>query len=287
MDMQVPFFFKHEDLYLAANCFGNADVMKDMLARYPSAFVAVPMAYLENFKRVERQIPELKLVFFDEQEALFANEPLQPGLVRTWQLSALDPHRLLKNIENLDEFLGAGDPAPAMRESLRLLSVDPGGLLPNALASHVYLKEGSFDRALLFADGIIRSYPNIIRGHLMRGKALIGLRAFPEAEASLQAAVNRLGKPAELVDSYLCLGWAQLGLGKYSQAYGTLSKAVDVFAAGTRFEDIYALGIAARRIGREAEARRYVEFALAKQPKDPDEWAAAKRRLRLISVNLD
>ena len=287
MDMQVPFFFNHEDLYTAANCFSNADILKAMLARYPSAFVAVPMAFLENFKQVRQQIPELKLVFFDEQEALFANEPLQPGIVRAWQLSALDPHRMLKNIEKLDEFLGTADPAPAMRESLKVLTVDPGGLLPNALVSHVYLKEGAFDRALPFADNIIRSYPNIVRGYLMRGQALIGLRAFAEAEAALKAAVDRVGKPSETAAAYLNLGWAQLGLGKYKQAYGTLSQAVDVYAAGTPFEDIYALGIAARRIGHEDEARTYLEFARVKQPKDTQALAAAQRRLRLISVTIE
>lgn len=271
MDMEVPFLFTDDDMYLAAQAFSDPEVLGKVLARYEPSFIAAPISF-KDFSSVMKRFPAYVLVFFDDVEALYVNQARYPDLASQYQLRALNPfamwdqpvEAILKDVE------GRGT---IMREVRQLLELYPDGIVVNVLAAFVHKQDRAYDRMLPHADAIVRNFPELLAGYQLRGDAYAGLQAFDRAIRAYLAAAER-SSASENVRLYKAIGLAFFEQRRYEQAYRALNQSIWVYSAKTTVEDLYHLGFSAMMAGRTREAKRILaylrDYKLA--PDDP-EWS--------------
>lgn len=125
------------------------------------------------------------------------------------------------------------------------------------------LQAGRWAEALAKADQAVPLETNYAEAYLNRGKALLGLARFKEAETALQAALSR--------DSDLHLAWYLLGDARLAD--GRPGEAIEPLLRGARLHpnDGYILGTLAEaylKTQRYAEAEDSFEQALRLRPND-------------------
>ncbi|MDP3703110.1 MAG: hypothetical protein Q8R78_01805 [Candidatus Omnitrophota bacterium] len=260
MDMQCPLLFTEEDFYTAANMYTNQEVLGKVLAAYEPSFLSVPIIQ-SQFELVIRSVPDYVLVFFDDEEALYLNQRHYPTLAARYQLAALNPFSLQLN--GVTSIIYSDDRQAYLIEARKLLAIYPDSLLLNQLVAASLNQEGAYDRALPFAEAIIRNFPESRTGYGLRGDVLQGLRVFDQALAAYQMALKRssAGTRAEI---FLAMGPAYHALGQHRKAYEAFKKGVNPFSSLATAEDLYWLGSSALLVGKEREGAMCLRFAAQK-----------------------
>ncbi len=283
MDMEVPFLFSDEDMYQAVNLFTNETVLRAFLAQYHPVFISVPIEE-EKFPDLAQKFPDYVPVFFDEVEVLYCHRPTLPDLATQYELKTFKPFQLKDTSWN--STVTEENMVPLMQEARRLLAVDPDGKWTNSLAAYISLKEEAFDRALPYAEAIIRTFPEVALGYKLKGDALTGLRAFPEALAvyDLDPSSSRNGADPAILKGR---GLVSLALHRDREAYEKLTAAISIFSPSATFGDLYALGTAAERVGRHAEAAQIFRFAWAKVPQEESKQRQAVRGLARLGITVE
>ena len=270
MDMQVPFVFTDEDMFAASQMFVDATVLKRVTARYHPAFLTVPNTY-KDFPTVIAHLPEYVMAFFDDYEVLYVDKTRHPALAAQFKLKALDPFRLVTQTE---EDVGKDEPDPdaLLREAGRMLAVYPDGALLSQVAASVYLRQGAYDRALPYAQTIIRNFPHWPKGYRIQGDALKGLGRFEEALAAYQSAVER-AEPFARVDLLTRIAHVYVAQGRWAEAYKTFKRTTDIFSHETPMEDLYTFGLAALELGKTREAAEMLGYlARYRVPPEDADW---------------
>ena len=262
MDMQVPFLFTDADTYLQSRVFADAAALGDFLRTYDPDYFTVPRG-TEKFPALIAQFPDYRLVFFDDAEILYANRRRQPEVGARFELTEFDPYVLAK--KDMDDALAEVSDRPALvQRALQMLAIDPGGLFANYAVGMTYNDEGAYDRALPFAEAIIREFPDSVSGYRIKGDALRGLGRLDQAVAVYKTGLMRSTgqRRSALLRG---LGMAYLAQRRYAQAYDALRQGVDVFSSATAIKDLAALRTAATFAGKSAE----VQFLLPADLEEP------------------
>ncbi len=282
MDMEVPFLFTDEDMFLADHMLEDPQVFGTLVERYRPRFVAVPVGAKVFEDKVASQFPQYRPVFFDNAAVLFADAEQEPDLVREFELRAVRPFDLAGR--KLDQLLEGADQAWFREEILRVLRIHPENGLANQIMAMWMLREKAYEEALLYADRVVAWFPASPRGHKLRGDALRGLRRFPEALDAYRRAIRRsAGSIAEAA-------WRQMGLiyaeqGDAKRAYRCFSRSIFPFRPDTGHKDLYFLGTAAFLAGHLQEARTLLRFARLKLPPGDSEWRErVERQLALVEA---
>ncbi len=282
MDMEVPFLFTDEDMFLADHMMEDPRVFGALAERYRPRFVAVPLGAKVFEEKVIPEFPRYRPVFFDNAAVLFADADQEPDLVREFELRAVRPFDLAGR--RLDQLLEGADQAGFREEILRVLRIHPGNGLANQIMAMWMLRQNEYEEALRYADRVVAWFPASPRGHKLRGDALRGLKRFPEALRAYRRAIRRsVGPLAEAA-------WRQMGLiyaeqGDARRAYRCFSRSIFPYRPETDYKDLYFLGTAAFLAGRLPEARTLLRFARFKLPPGDSEWRErVERQLALAEA---
>jgi tetratricopeptide (TPR) repeat protein len=275
MDMEVPFLFRDEDIYLAVNAFADKAVHQELISTYRPSFITVPNTFTDA-PALMAAFPEYVVVFFDDAEVLYVDRRQHPALAEREALTALDPFQLVqRGAESL--LHDAADKTALLRSVRRLLEVDPDSQMTNQLVGLAYNAEGAYDRALPHAAAVVRRFPESPAGYRLLGDAWSGLGAFDRAIAAYREGFARSDLP-DRVKLQKAIGLAYLKRGEYQQAYRTLQAGINLFSTGTSHEDLFHLWVSARRAGKTSRAEAVLAYLEHKLPKDDPEWRENIRR---------
>jgi len=103
MDMEVPFLFKDEDMFIVNNAFSDENILKKILLRYDPEFIMVPISKKE-FKELIKKFPDYIMVFFDQVEVLYISKKHYPVFAQEYELKNVNPFEIIgKNVESIME----------------------------------------------------------------------------------------------------------------------------------------------------------------------------------------
>jgi hypothetical protein len=260
MDMEVPFLFTDEDVYVAINAYQDDVVLSRVIDTYHPQYISVPLKYT-GFGRLAEKHPQYASVFFDDSDALYADSGALPEVAARYRLRYVDPFAL--GARDLGRMSGQ-ERALMIGELEKLYEVGPG-LVSGQMLTLLYNLQGQPERALKYIEAVTAEFPENSDAWTLQGEIFIGLKRYDEAASALKKALGGAeeGQRAGIFRKlYTC--WANTQ--RHREAYEALGKAVDVFSARTSAEDLYGLAAAAWAAGKPSEAISLLNFALVKVP---------------------
>jgi hypothetical protein len=262
-NMEVPFLFSDEDLFVGTHCFRNPEVFRQVVSRHAPSYLAVPIQEMDAFSAIAANAPEYQPVFFDDSHVLYVDSRRWPEVAQAHRLDRVDIASVVT------QPCAAIQNAPARLDPLRahlprLLAIDPAGELTHCILAETYLADGAFDRALTPANAVVRWHPGSATGYRLLGQAWQGLGAWAQAEAAYREALIRL--PSQ--DVIRRLGQVLFAQGRFAAAYEQLRRAIDPFAYATTAQDLVDLAAAARSAGRVDDAVTWLRYAAIKVASD-------------------
>jgi len=285
MDMQVPFLFPTDDLYWAQRVFEDPQLLKKALAEYQPDFLSVSLGR-GRFRDLIREFPEYVVVFFDDAEALYVNRHLHPRIAAHYELQQVDPFDMAAMRQASLPSEAGGHPVVWYLRGL--LDIYPDCGVTNYLVASLYNNEGGYDRALPFAEAIIRNFPDSPTGYRLKGDALRGLGLFERALSCYRTALAR--SPAgELTTIYKALGAVYADLHEYGNAYNALKKGTDSLSPDESIEDLYHFATVARLARKPDVAEAILRYLDEYRVSEGDEaWRGrVKQELAELGVALD
>lgn len=265
MDMEVPFLFTDEDIYVAINAFQDDVVLTKVIDKYHPEYISAPMKY-SGFGKLAEKHPRYVPVFFDDSDALYADSEALPEVAARYALRSVNPFALggrdLGRMSRPERELMIG-------ELEKLYEVRPGAVSGQMLAL-LYNLQGRPERALKYIEAVTAEFSEPADAWIIRGDILIGLKRYDEALAALKKALGG-AEEGRRADIYRRLHACYANTGRRREAYAALGNAVDVFSARTSVEDLYALADAASAAGKPSEALTLLQLALVKSPPQKEE----------------
>ncbi|EFL49899.1 hypothetical protein DesfrDRAFT_3356 [Solidesulfovibrio fructosivorans JJ]] len=266
MDMQTM-LFPGLDLFTSVTAFGNERVMRGVLRDYAPGFLLADVQDKDSAKLIKKAGGHFEPVFFDDMLTLYVDADRFPDLVARFGLKALVPATCITaDYEAMD----AKERDAAMAECRRLLAIYPDGLAVNTVAAKILIAGGRYPEAAEIAARLMKLYPARYMGY-----ALDGLVAFKEGryEASLsrnkEALARALPSEREMVVRNIYATYARLK--EFGKAYETLLSVVNPMAPGTKFTDLYDLGMSAVACGKSREGAQLLAMAKVKAgPEDAE-----------------
>jgi len=265
MDMEVPFLFTNEDFYTVQNVYSNKVFLERVIFQYSPSFITVSIKN-HSFKELISDFPQYRIVFFDDHEVLYANSEHYPSIVSTHELKRLDPFRLAQSSVSSIKALSNVD--PIREELLKIIAVYPDNGIANQCLAILYNKEGKYEKATAHSDNIIVNYPESPTGYTLKGDSFKGLEMYDRALENYKQALKR----QDVAEIRREIGMIYFRQNKYSDAYHTLVKAMDIYAPGTTHQDLYYLIVSALESGKIKEAGILFRYAYQSVPPGDKEW---------------
>lgn len=261
MDMEVPFPFTDDDIYLAIHAFTTASVLRRLVSTYRMPFIVAPLD-TGPFPALIKAFPQYTLVFFDDAEALYVDKQQHAALAARHAIDGLDPFAM--TAKGVDEFLEQADKPRVLQHVQRLLAIDPGAKTTNHVAARLLNEQANYPQALLRAETLLRNFPESPEGYVCAGDALLGLNQVERALATYQAGLRR----SDHTRLSRGIGMAYLRSGQYARAFRALRSGVPLFDPQTSDEDLFQLGSAARLAGDQTTAQAVFQYAQLRLPVD-------------------
>lgn len=254
-DLQSPFMFDEEDIYLAERLFFEPALFARWQSTYQPDFVVVPLE-AKGFGQIAAGHPQYQQIFFDDAGVLYVDASKHPKLAEQYSLGRLDPLTLpAGTLDPLPPEL-ADELAPALE---RVAEIDPNGRLVNKVLFAAREGKGEWEAALGSARAAIAGWPNVPDGYELEARALFSLGRLREAERSYRKAIElSVGSNPRLHSG---LGRTLARLDEWDEAFEALREGLDVYAGEVSVEELELLGVAAGKSGHQTEARYYLRFA--------------------------
>ncbi len=272
MDMQVPFLFTNEDMFVAIRIFSFLDenILKDFLEKYDPSFIVAPIS-VHGFNGLMEKFPHFKKVFFDDFYVLYANSIHYPELVNKFELKKVDPYNLrdLPLLEKESELV--------KNELERIHNFHPHCALANEYLARFYIKRGLYQKALKFAERIIEAYPGSPKGYTLKAEILKEMKRYRRAIVYYKKSI----KLRETKDNVFALGKVFFEMGEYGRAYELMVKAINLFSLETNHRDVYYAATAAFHAKKAKEACVLFKYGLMMLPKDDREYVEKYKELIL------
>jgi tetratricopeptide (TPR) repeat protein len=266
IDMEVPFLFTDEDVYVAINAYRDDVVLSKVIDKYHPRYLSVPLKYA-GFGRLAEKHPRYVPVFFDDSDALYADSEALPEVAARYGLRSVDPFAM--GARDLGR-MSVPERALMIGELEKLYEVRPGVVSGQMLAI-LYNLQGQRDRALKYIAVVTAEFPDQSDAWILKGEILSGMKRYDEAEAALKKALGG-AEEGQRAGIFRRLSTCYSNTGRHGEAYEALGKAVDVFSALTPFEDLYALAYAASVAGKPSEAISLLRLAMVKVPPQKVQW---------------
>jgi len=273
MDMEVPFLFKDEDMFIVNNALSDENILKKILLRYDPEFIMVPIGKKE-FKELIKKFPDYIMVFFDQVEVLYISKKHYPVLAQEYELKNVNPFEILgKNVESIME---KKDKDLVLKDLFRIVKIYPDCLITNQVLAKIFNNDREYEKAIPHADAIIRNLPETPTGYLLKGNALKGLKLYEQAISFYKRALQRSDDSAKQ-DIYKQMGYVYIEQRQYEKAYRFLKKGVPIFSLETTYKDLFDLSSAALLSGKVSEAVFFLRLANDKVPLEDIQY---KERIR-------
>jgi tetratricopeptide (TPR) repeat protein len=185
-DMQTPYLFSDNDLYLNRESFGSPVFLARAIRDYSPDFILAPLT-MEGFAGIIKHFSDYVLIFFDDTSALYVQRKTHPDLARTYELTE-DPYHWHWRLPAVDKSLRE-QTMPAYLS--RMLAIDPDSMNTRWRAVRFYAAKGDFREELIHGEVMIRNYPENYLGYLVKGSALRQLGLQEPALAALRQASAR------------------------------------------------------------------------------------------------
>lgn len=267
MDLQIPFVFRDEDIFVDELAYRSPEVLRGVLSRYAPDFIAVPRTFVW-FPQVIGRFPRFVPVFFDDAEVIYLDGAAHPELA-AGALAALDPFAAA----DLDPYAAAPDRRDAIaRDLARILEADPDGGLANVLASRLAESGGDHAAAAEAAARAIAALPLDPSAREAAGDAALSLSLPADALRDYRRAIG-LGAPDARAIHRKAWKCDEL-LGRHRDAYRDLQASLGAFPVQAGYGELYELGVTAIQAGEIEDARMWLDLAMLELPPGETEYRA-------------
>lgn len=266
MDMEVPFLFTNEDMFLAKNVFLNRTFLDKVIKQYNPSFISVPFQFA-GFRDIIKHYPRYTIVFFDDMEVLYIQRDHFPHIAERFQFLAIDPFELLGS--KVDYLNRIKDMKIFMRELNSIVDTYQESGIANQCLSLLYMRIGNYEKSLMHADKIINNYPESPTGYKLKAESLEKLERFSEAEKYYSHALKR---KKDSIEIYRKIGMLYLKAGKHKKAYDTLVRSMNIYTQDTTYIDLYYLILAAVKSKKLWEAEILFRYAYKSIPETDRVW---------------
>jgi tetratricopeptide (TPR) repeat protein len=265
MDMEIPFLFQNEDIFIANNAFFIGKGLSEIIEKYHPSFIIVP---LENsgFKGLITKHPEYRVVFFDETGILYVDKKQFPKIADEYELKEIDPYTITQI--NIGSIISENRDVPVLKELLKLNEIYPGCGFTNQFMAHLYNKKGDYDKSIQYTENIINNYPETPVGYKLKADALQGMEKYDNALLEYNKALYRAVNKVEI---YREIGNIYMKQQKYAKAYKTFRIITDPFS-GTDYKYMHDVCLSAALSGNRRDAEILYRYAYALVPPDDKEW---------------
>jgi len=272
MDMEVPFLFTNEDMFLAVKMFNDKDFFKKVKEKYNPSFILVSNSN-RSFKNIIESFPEYCVVFFDDVEVLYVNGNHLPDIARQNRLKAIDP--FVFSSLSIESFQKTDNLEEILNELLRMEKINPGSGIVNQAIALIYNKKGQYQTAFQFAERIVKDYPESPAGHKVLGDCLKGLGRYNEAIASYEIAMKKGGSSSIKKD----IGLIYFQQKRYKDAYNTLIKVMNIYSSNITYRELYDLILSAALSDNKKDASILFRYAFTSVPEWDIEWIEKYKKL--------
>jgi tetratricopeptide (TPR) repeat protein len=277
MDMEVPFLFKDEDMFMASNAFSDEKILRKILLNCDPAFIMVPIVK-KGFKGVIKKFPDYVMVFFDQVGVLYINKRHYPDLGLEYELKNVDPYEIIGR--NIQEIMNKKDKDSLLKDLFKIVKIYPDCLITNQVLAKIFNNEGEYQKAIPHAEAIIRNFPETPTGYLLKGDAFKGLKSYAQAICFYEKALQR-SDGGDKQNVYKQMGYGYVGQKQYGKAYRFLKKGINIFSPETTSRDLFDLGSAALLSGKVDEAAFFLRLANKKVP--PEDIKSKERIQQQLS----
>jgi tetratricopeptide (TPR) repeat protein len=267
MDMEVPFLFTNEDMFVATRIFNFFDheLLKAVIKKYDPSFVIGPISSF-GFKRMMERFPDYRMVFFDDSSVLYANIKHYPILVQEFELKKIDPYDMRSIPLESEE---------TKREFERIIRFHPECAIANEYLSRLYLRKNDFESALNYAENIIKAYPESHLGYKIKADILTSMKSYKRAIYYYKKALQFNETP----DTLFSLGKVYFEMGEFDHAYKLMVKAINLFSPGINHRDLYYVIKSAILSKKIKEASILFKYGMMMVPKDDKEYIEKYKEL--------
>jgi tetratricopeptide (TPR) repeat protein len=233
---------------------------------YNPTFIALPRKPF--YKNVIKNYSDYVFVFFDDAEILYVNKNQLPDIAQKYQFKAIDPYQLgslrVKQIEeNAKEAF--------LNDLLKYSEIFPNSRVVNRAIAIIYNDNAERDKAILYAEALIKYFPEMPDGYSLKGDCLLGQKFYTKAINYYKKAIKRTAK-SKWYDLYQKLWFCYTKAKQHKSAYEALEKIVNPFAPAAGYADLYKLSLSAHKIGKTKEALMLLKFAHFKVPPENFKW---------------
>ncbi len=280
MDMQLALFSDFDFAYVN-NALHDEKTFQAFIGQYDPSFISASLSRSE-FNEFIGKHPQYKQIFFDDAEVLYVNINHHPQIAEQYKLKVINAFGYddIKYEKETKERL-----AQTLNEAMKISKLYPGCGIANSMIARILIIDKRYEEALIYADNIVRYYPNIAKGYVLKGDALRGLERVEEAISNYLTAIKRGLKPDEqrvYWSLHTCYGHLKM----YKKAYQAISKFVNPFDTEADYHDIYALGISAAFAGKKRDAVNFLKIARLKvSPEDGEYTKKIKDHLLVLDPN--
>ncbi len=275
MDMEVPFLFTNEDMFLAVKMFNDKDFFKKVTEKYDPSFIIISHAD-KVFQGVVKLFPEYRIVFFDDMDVLYVNENHFPEIAKNNGLHVIDPFVFTgQSVEYLQKSNKSDE---MLNELLRMDRINPDSGIINQAIAVIYNKKSEYQNAIGFAEKIVKNYPESPAGYKAMGDCLKGLKKYNEAIAYYKVAIKKGGSMSIQKD----IGLIYLLQKRYKDAYYALAKVMNIYSPNVTYRDMYDLIDAAILSGNAKDAEILFRYAFASLPDWDREWIEKYKNLETV-----
>jgi hypothetical protein len=189
MDLQTPFLFTDNDLYLTQMALHDPKFMRLIVSRYHPDFIAASMREPETGK-VLASFRDYVPVFFDDTSVLFTDAKRHPDLARdyAWPGNPWSPPQA-ENDAPLKEGQGCSLPPFLSRE----FALDAHIFAAQSYAAALCAAHKNFREELSYAKAMLQDYPEEPLGYMFKGSALRQLGDPAGAMAALRQGMSASG----------------------------------------------------------------------------------------------
>ncbi len=275
MDMEVPFLFTDEDMYVTNRMFSEDRIFNRLLRQYNPPFISVPLKTAASFPSLIIKYPQYKPVFFDDTEVLYVDEKQYPDVAAEYRLKYVDPFTFSQLISS--GFRSREDIEMILAELEKMHKIDPDNGVVNRGLSAIYREKRDYQKAIFHADMLIRNYPESHVGHAFKGEAQKDSKRYEEALKSYKSALKIA---PDVFDIYRDIGLIYFELKKYRKAYGALIRTENLYSWTTSYKDLYYIIYSAVKANLRKDAEILLRYGLETLPPDDEEWNAKYEELR-------
>lgn len=278
MDMQMS-IFSDQDFAFINNALHDEATFLTFIRTYDPSFISVALDR-QNFSKWINNHKEYKQVFFDDSEVLYVNSNHYPQIAKKYAFKQFNvfEYKTITFEKETKERLSA-----MLGEVLKVRNIHPGSGIANVVIANIMMADKRYNESLMYADSIIKHYPNIAKGYILKADALRGLERVPEAIENYLLAIDRGLKTDESKvywNLHTCYGHLKM----YKKAYGAISKFLNPFDPEANYRDIYALGISAATAGKKRDAVNFLKIAQFKVPPEDEEYT---KKIKYALAELD